>query len=72
MAREDTARRAALLGVTDARTSIAHLVSDEAMAAGRRAGCYVAICGCEVLASSLATEESGHCRACRQQRTGGG
>ncbi|MGH4025196.1 MAG: hypothetical protein ACRDRV_11520 [Pseudonocardiaceae bacterium] len=73
MAREDTARRAALLGVTDARTSIAHLVSDEAMAAaGRRAGCYVAICGCEVLASSLTTEESGHCRACRQQRNGRG
>ncbi|MCA1672570.1 MAG: hypothetical protein LC799_10325 [Actinobacteria bacterium] len=68
--REDTARRVALLGVTDARTSVAHLGTDEAMAAGRRTGRYRAVCGCEVLASSLAAEESGHCRDCRRWRAG--
>ena len=61
--RETTAR---LIEVTDARSRLAHLVSDEAMAAGRRAGCYVAVCGFEVLASSLTAEESGLCRRCRQ------
>ncbi|HEX2300270.1 MAG TPA: hypothetical protein VHH34_17455 [Pseudonocardiaceae bacterium] len=71
MAREEKARRVALLGVTDARTSLAHLVTDEAMAAGRPQGRYRAVCGCEVLASSLTAEESGYCRSCRAV-TGGG
>ncbi|MGH3795487.1 MAG: hypothetical protein ACRDSP_11415 [Pseudonocardiaceae bacterium] len=56
--------------MTDARTSIAHLVTDEAMAVGRRLGCYVACCGIEVLASSLTAEESGYCRACHRWRAG--
>jgi hypothetical protein len=59
-----------LLGVTDARTSVAHLVTDEAMAAGRAQGRYQAVCGREVLASSLTAEESGHCWACRQWKAG--
>ncbi|MFN2496948.1 MAG: hypothetical protein ABR608_13735 [Pseudonocardiaceae bacterium] len=70
MVREDTTRRVPVLGVTDARTSVAHLATDETMAAGRPAGRYVAVCGCVVLASSLTTEESGHCRDCRQWRAG--
>ncbi len=53
-----------LLAMTDAQTSIAHLVSLEAMAAGRRRGIYVAACDAEVVASSLTAEESGHCKAC--------
>ena len=64
MTSEDTARRVALLGVTDARTSVAHLVTYEVMAAGRAQGRYRALCGCEVLASSLLAEESGYCRGC--------
>lgn len=59
-----------LLAVTDARTSIAHLVTLEAMAAGRPRGVYVAVCDAEVVASSLTAEESGHCRRCRQWRAG--
>jgi hypothetical protein len=60
----------ALLAVTDARTSIAHLVTLDAMAAGRSYGVYVAVCDTEVVASSLTAEESGHCRRCRQWRVG--
>lgn len=44
--------------VTDARTGTAHLVTDEAMAAGRRAGGrYSAGCGIEVLPASLTAPE---------------
>ena len=60
----------ALLAVTDARTSLAHLVTLEAMSAGRSRGVYVAVCGTEVVASSLTAEESGHCRRCRNWRAG--
>ena len=60
----------ALLAVTDARTSLAHLVTLEAMTAGRSQGVYVAVCGAEVMASSLTAEESGHCRRCRQWGAG--
>ncbi|MGH3903630.1 MAG: hypothetical protein ACRDTE_05480 [Pseudonocardiaceae bacterium] len=59
-----------LLAVTDAHTSLAHLVTLEAMAAGRRSGVYVAVCDSEVVASSLTAEESGHCRRCRGWRAG--
>ena len=59
----------ALLAVTNARTSLAHLESLDVMAAGRSHGVYVAVCGAEVVASSLTAEESGHCRRCRQWRT---
>lgn len=59
-----------LLAVTDARTSIAHLVTVEAMAAGRRRGIYAAVCSAEVVASSLTAEESGRCRRCRRWRAG--
>lgn len=60
----------ALLVVTDARTSLAHLVTVEAMAAGRPRGVYAAVCGGEVVASSLTAAESGHCSRCRAWRAG--
>jgi len=60
---------AALPAVTDT-AGTAHLVTDDAMAAGRAAGCYLAVCGAVVLAASLTTPESGHCRACRRWRAG--
>ena len=59
-----------LVAVTDARTSIAHLVRLEAMAAGRTRGIYAAVCDAEVVASSLTVEESGRCRHCRRWRAG--
>lgn len=49
---------------------LAHLVIDEAMAAGRSAGRYHAVCGGEVLAGSLTTPETGYCRLCRRWRAG--
>jgi hypothetical protein len=55
---------AALLAVTDA-DGIAHLVTDAAMAAGRRAGRYAAVCGAEVIAASLTAPEFSRCRGCR-------
>ena len=60
----------ALLSVTDARTSLAHLVTVDAMVAGRCDGVYIAVCDAEVIASSLTAEESGHCRDCRRWRAG--
>jgi hypothetical protein len=56
--------------MTDARTSRAHLVTDDAAAAGRRIGHYRAVCGELVLAASLTTPERGSCRACMQWRAG--
>lgn len=43
MTRGDTARPVALRAVTDVG-GLTHLVTDAAMAAGRRAGCYQAVC----------------------------
>lgn len=57
-----------LIEVTDAHTGDAHLVTDDAVRAGRRAGCYVAVCGDVVLAASLATPEEGYCRRCARRR----
>jgi hypothetical protein len=59
----------ALLAVTDV-DGITHLVTDEAMAAGRRYGRYNAVCDGHVLAASLTMPESGRCRACRRWRAG--
>lgn len=42
-----------LLTMTDAHTGDAHLVTEEAVIAGRRAGRYVAVCGSKVLAASM-------------------
>ncbi|MGH3904598.1 MAG: hypothetical protein ACRDTE_10460 [Pseudonocardiaceae bacterium] len=59
-----------LLAVTDAQTSLAHLVTLQVMAARRPRGVYDAVCGAEVLASSLVAEESGPCQDCRRWRAG--
>lgn len=50
--------------MTEVHTRSVHLMTDDAAVAGRRVGRYVAICGAEVLAASLATPESGYCRSC--------
>ncbi len=49
---------------------VAHLVTDQAMAAGRSAGRYMAVCDTEVIAASLTTPESEYCRRCRRWRAG--
>lgn len=60
---------ATLLAVTDT-DGVAHLVTDDAVAAGHTHGRYVACCGAEVLPASLITPDRGHCRSCRQRRAG--
>lgn len=41
------------LRITDARTHMEHLVTDESLAAHRHSGRYLALCETEVLAASL-------------------
>lgn len=57
-----------LVPITDARTGRTHLVNDEAMTAGRRAGRYLTVCGVEALAASLTTEADTFCKLCRSGR----
>lgn len=52
------------IAVADARTGLAHQVTDEAAAVGRRSGYYPAMCGTLVLVASLATPDRGTCRWC--------
>lgn len=59
----------ALVAVTGAG-GVTHLVTDDAMVAGRPAGLYAAVCGSQVIAASLTTPERGHCRTCRRWRAG--
>lgn len=49
---------------------VTHLVTEEAMAAGRPTGCYVATCGTAVPAASLTTPEHGRCRSCHRGEAG--
>lgn len=51
--------------ITDGPTGCVHLVTDTAFVAGRRGGCYVALCGYRVLAASLTAPERGRCQDCR-------
>ncbi|MGH4016606.1 MAG: hypothetical protein ACRDSL_22275 [Pseudonocardiaceae bacterium] len=50
--------------MVDAQTGRAHLVRDDAVLAGRRAGRYVAVCGAAVLAASLTVPTEKYCRSC--------
>ena len=52
-----------VFAVTD-NAGVAHLVTEEAVAAGRSFGRYRAGCGWEVVAASLTTPECGSCRSC--------
>jgi hypothetical protein len=54
-----------VVAMTDTRTVVAHLVSDEAVAAGRRAGRYVGVCGAVVLPGSLKEATDRYCRRCQ-------
>lgn len=66
-----TARRPVMV-MTDGRTGTGHHVTDQAFAAGRRAGGrYVAVCGLPVLPASLTTPARGHCPRCERECTPG-
>jgi hypothetical protein len=63
--------------LVDRRTEVAHRVTDEAFATGRRdGGCYRAMCGAQVLPASLTAPARRHCPACERNsappRKGGG
>lgn len=50
--------------MVDAQTLIEHLIALDGIAETRRQGRYTALCGVEVLAASMTTEERSHCRKC--------
>ncbi|MBV8540513.1 MAG: hypothetical protein JO364_08560 [Pseudonocardiales bacterium] len=55
------------IGFADGPTGIAHRVTADTFAAGRRAGgCYVALCGAEVLPARLTAPARYHCPACER------
>ncbi|MGH3872100.1 MAG: hypothetical protein ACRDSR_11410 [Pseudonocardiaceae bacterium] len=63
--------------MVDSRTELAHRVTDEAFAAGRRdGGRYWAVCGELVLPASLTAPAHGYCPLCERgsapTRKGGG
>ncbi len=58
-------RRTRLVEMVDARTDEAHWLTSDALDAGRRGGGrYIALCGADVLAHSLAAPPLDFCRAC--------
>lgn len=58
--------------MTDGRTGTGHRVTDQAFAAGRRAGgCYLAACGLPVFSASLTAPAREHCARCELVRDGG-
>jgi hypothetical protein len=55
------------IGFADGPTGIAHRVTEEAFAAGCCAGgCYVALCGAQVLPERLTAPARFHCPACER------
>lgn len=58
-------RRPRLIEMVDASTGDAHWLTSDALDAGHRdGGRYIAVCGADVLAHSLATPPRRYCRAC--------
>lgn len=65
-ARQTGLRSRRLIAWVDARTSITHLLTPEAAAAGRLGGGrYITLCGANVLPASLVDPGESYCRACR-------
>ncbi|MGH3913439.1 MAG: hypothetical protein ACRDTC_08515 [Pseudonocardiaceae bacterium] len=54
--------------MVDSRTLIEHLIDLDTLAVARQVGRYTALCGVEVLAASLTTEERGFCRECLRRQ----
>lgn len=50
--------------MTDGRSRVVHLITDDAAVAGRAAGRYVAVCDAVVVAAALATPDGTGCRRC--------
>jgi hypothetical protein len=61
---QPTARNRAV-EIVDARTLTAHFLTMDALAAGRPPkGCYITICGQDVLPASLTESGRSHCSSC--------
>jgi hypothetical protein len=59
-------RRPALVAWVDLRTSITHLLTPDAAAAGRvGGGRYIALCGADVIPASMTEPGRGYCQSCR-------
>lgn len=54
-----------VIAMTDTGAVVAHLVTDEAVAAGRHAGRYVAVCGAVVRPGSLKDGADRCCQPCQ-------
>ncbi|MGH3939840.1 MAG: hypothetical protein ACRDTG_14665 [Pseudonocardiaceae bacterium] len=54
--------------MVDAQTLIEHLIDLDIIAAARSRGRYTALCGIEVLAASMTTEENRFCRKCLRRQ----
>ena len=53
-----------LTEMVDSQTGCAHLVSEHAVAVGRRAGRYIALCDRKVIPASLTAHERNRCLDC--------
>jgi hypothetical protein len=53
-------------GIVDSRSHIQHLMTYEVAAEYRHAGTYLALCGAQVLAASLAAPERRLCLMCQE------
>ncbi|MGH3903409.1 MAG: hypothetical protein ACRDTE_04335 [Pseudonocardiaceae bacterium] len=62
---------ARVIAVTDL-SGCTHLVAEDRFITGCRAGRFVAVCGDQVLAASLATEERERCSKCARMVGNGG
>lgn len=54
-----------VIAITETRTWVAHLVTDEAAAAGRRVGRYLGVRGAVVLPGNLTEDTNRYCRSCQ-------
>lgn len=56
-----------VVGITDARTQVEHLMTDASAMEYRHAGRYMALCGIEVLAASLLDPGRSWCQPCQRR-----
>lgn len=61
-----TRRRARALEIVEARSNVTHILTPEALDAGKKApGSYVAVCGSRVIPAPMAQPGSGrYCQGC--------
>lgn len=56
--------------MVDSSTLTEHLIDLDIITAARQHGRYIALCGAEVLAASMSTEERGYCQDCLRRQVG--